>query len=282
MANDLPDHLLSDDQLREALGARPFRFTVQVGSTNDIARDWAIAGAPTGAIVLTEEQLAGRGRFGRAWSAPPGTALLMSIILHPRLLPDYQLHLARMTMVGAVAVTETLEGLIGDLSSIPQPLSSTQAHLVTLKWPNDVLLAGRKVAGILPEAIWEGQTLKAVILGIGLNVRVDFAGSGLEDRATNVESVIGSPVDRLALLRDMLARVDYWAARTKDSVLLDTWRSRLETIGKHIVVHGVTHGAGGEIGGEAVAVDEDGALLLRTDDGTIRRIVAGEVTLSGV
>ncbi|HLY25777.1 MAG TPA: biotin--[acetyl-CoA-carboxylase] ligase [Aggregatilineales bacterium] len=267
MANDV----LSEPQLREALGARPFRFDLQVGSTNDIARDWAVNGAPAGSVVLTEEQTAGRGRFGRAWSAPPGTALLMSIILRPRLSPEFQLHIARMTMVGAVAVAEALEGL--SLGLKPQ----AQLEFVTLKWPNDVLLAGRKVAGVLPEAIWQGQTLNAVIIGIGLNVRVDFNGTGLEDRATSVEAAIGTSVDRLALLRNVLQRVDFWAARVRETDLLDAWRARLETIGKRIVAHGPA----GEIGGQAVDVGTDGALLVRADDGTIQRIVAGEVTLAG-
>ncbi|HLY24992.1 MAG TPA: biotin--[acetyl-CoA-carboxylase] ligase [Aggregatilineales bacterium] len=266
MANDASNKLLDDARLREALGARPFRFAVQVGSTNDIARDWALNGAPTGAVVLTEEQIAGRGRFGRVWTAPPGSALLMSIILRPRITPQ---NVGRLTMVGAVAVAEGLENLSEQIKRPPQ--------MVTLKWPNDVLLAGRKVAGILPEAIWQGQALSAVIVGIGLNVSVDFTGTGLEDQAISVETGVRVPVDRLALLDAILHRVDFWAARAMDSSLLDAWRTRLETLGKRIVAQS----AAGEIGGQAVDVDEDGALLVRADDGTMQRIVAGEVTLTG-
>src|SRR5579871_4891908 len=141
MADDRTD-LLTEARLRAALGARPFRFEPQVGSTNNIAHDWALTGAPSGSVVLTEEQLTGRGRFGRGWSAPPGMALLMSVILRPRIAGN---RLARLTMVGAVAVGEVLEGIA--------------PGQVSLKWPNDVWLAGRKVAGVLPEAIWQGDAL---------------------------------------------------------------------------------------------------------------------------
>jgi BirA family biotin operon repressor/biotin-[acetyl-CoA-carboxylase] ligase len=266
MASDL----LTEARLREALGARPFRFEMQVDSTNDIAREWALNGAPSGSVVLTEEQLAGRGRFGRKWSAPPGTALLMSVILRPRITPE---HLTRLTMVGAVSVVETLE------TPDPSPFGrgeSESPNSLSLKWPNDVLLAGRKVAGILPEAIWQGQSLAAVILGIGLNVRVDFAGTELENRSTSIEQRLGITVDRALLLSHLLQRIDYWAVRVADVALLDAWRSRLVTLGQRVTARGTA----GIIDGLAVDVDNNGGLVLRSDDGTIHHVVAGEVTLS--
>ena len=134
MANDRINDTLTDQRLRAALGARPFRYFPQVGSTNDIARQWALDGAPAGSVVLTDEQLTGRGRFGRVWSAPSCTALLMSVIIRPR-----AARIPRLTMLGAVAVAEVLEEIA--------------PGKVTLKWPNDVRLEGRKVAGVLPEAI---------------------------------------------------------------------------------------------------------------------------------
>ncbi len=245
------------------LGARPFHFDPQVGSTNDVAREWALAGAPAGFVALAEEQIAGRGRFGRFWSAPPGTSLLISVILRPRV---SHARLPRLTMVGAVAVAETLSDL-----------ESGSDISVSIKWPNDVWLNGLKVAGVLPEAIWQGQTMSAVILGIGLNVRVDFKGTPLEGRATSIESAAGLAVDRAQLLAHLLQRIDYWSMRVEDPGLFEAWRSRLITLGRHITAHGEK----GDLAGQAVDVDDDGTLILRADDGTIHRIVAGEVTLSG-
>ncbi len=277
---------------------------MQVGSTNDIARDWALGGAPSGSVVLTEEQITGRGRFGRKWSAPPGTALLMSVILRPRVSPE---HITRLTMVGAVSVAEILEALTpnpspedkGDMppivfssdrsqeglplqesTSSPSPFAERGAGgkvpTIALKWPNDVLLANRKVAGILPEAIWQGHSLAAVILGIGVNVRVDFAGTDFEDRSASIEPTLGIKVDRALLLAQLLQRIDYWAMRVVETTLLEAWRSRLVTLGQHITACG----AAGIITGLAADVDDNGGLVLQADDGTIHHVVAGEVTLS--
>ncbi len=251
--------ILSETSLREALGSRPFRFERQVGSTNDLAREWAEQGAQSGSVVVTDEQVTGRGRFGRKWSAPPGTALLMSVILRPRVTPT---RLPRMTMVGAVSLSEVLAEIV--------------PGKVSLKWPNDVWLSGRKVAGILPEALWRGETLIAVVLGIGLNIRIDFAGTPLEDRAISLESMQGVHVERAALLSKLLRRIDHWSQRIADPLLVSTWRGQLNTLGQRVTVHT----SDSSISGQASGVDDDGALLLRLDDGTIQRVVAGEVTLA--
>ncbi len=258
----MADGLLNESRLRAALGTRPFRFALQTGSTNDLARQWALDGAPAGSVVVAEEQTAGRGRFGRSWSAPAGSALLASVILRPDAPPG---HLPRLTMVGAVSVADVLAELA--------------PGQVSLKWPNDVLLTGRKVAGILPEAIWEGERLSAVVLGIGLNVRVDFTGTPLADRAISVEAVTGVTIDRAALLAALLSRVDHWSARLGDPALSATWRDRLSTLGQRVAASSAD-GQTGRIVGLALDVDADGALLLQTDDGLTQRIVAGEVTLA--
>jgi BirA family biotin operon repressor/biotin-[acetyl-CoA-carboxylase] ligase len=258
----MADGLLSESRLRAALGTRLFRFAQRTGSTNDIARQWALDSAPAGSVVVAEEQTAGRGRFGRSWSAPAGSALLFSVILRP----DGPLsYLPRLTMAGAVAVVEALTELA--------------PGQVSLKWPNDVLLAGRKVAGVLPEAIWDGERLGAVVLGIGLNVRIDFAGTPLANRAISIETVTGTTVDRAALLAVLSSRVDHWSARLSDPALSGTWRGWLSTLDQRVAASSV-EGQTGQIVGLALDVDADGALLLQTDDGLTHRIVAGEVTLA--
>ena len=247
---------LDAGRLRTVLGARPYRFERQIGSTNDVAREWALKGAPHGSVVVADEQVAGRGRFGRPWSAPPGTALLMSVILRVN-----NTQVQRLTMLGAVAVAEALDPIV--------------PGQVRLKWPNDVLLAGRKVAGILPEAIWQSDKIMAVVLGMGINVRVDFAATPLDGRAVSVEPVAGRAVNRAELLAAVLARIDYWMIRI--AALHETWRRRLSTLGQQVTVRAENS----TIVGQALDVDENGALILQALDGTIHQIIAGEVTLSG-
>src|SRR5215510_3384097 len=176
--------LLSETRLREALGARPFRFFAQVGSTNDVARQWALANAPTRSVVVAEEQVAGRGRFGRVWTAPAGSSLLMSVILRPRVTPA---RLSRMTMVGAVSLAEVLEDLA--------------PWLIGLKWPNDVQVKGRKVAGILAETALQPDSMATPIA---------------------------------VMLDKLLRRIDYWSVRGEESGLLEAWRGRLTTIGQRV------------------------------------------------
>ncbi len=241
------------------LSGRPHRYFSQIGSTNDAATAWALSGAPEGAVVLADEQTAGRGRLGRTWIAAPGSSLLLSVILRPRLAPET---LPRVTLMGAVALAEAL----ADWGLSPG-----------IKWPNDVLLGGRKTAGILSEAVWSGDDLTAVVLGIGVNVRADALPDAAALNATSVEAALGRVPDRWRLLLDLLARIDAWSARLGDAALLDTWRAYSVTLGRCITA---TLGETAWMG-MAEAIDEAGALLLRTDDGQLHRLLAGDVTLHG-
>lgn len=258
--------LLTPDTLRAALGTRPFRFFDQVGSTQDIARDWALADppAPEGAVVIAEAQTAGRGRQGRPWHSPPGGALLVSAIYRPVLAPE---HLQRMTMAAGLALADVLRPLLG--------------AAFALKWPNDGLIRGKKVCGVLSEAIWVGDRLAAVVVGIGLNVRVDFAGIDLAASATSLETELGYPVNRIALLTALLARLDHWAARASEADVVEAWRARLGTLGQRVIVYPVEVQESAPLfTGVAEGVDDVGALLVRLDTGEVRRVLAGDVTLA--
>lgn len=262
----MPD-IFTPESLREALGARAFKFFPQVGSTQDIARDWALDErdpAPAGAVVIAEEQTAGRGRQGRAWFAPPGSSIMVSAVLRPDLPPE---HLTRCTMAGGLAVLDVLRPLLGER--------------VALKWPNDVLVGPNKICGVLPEATWIGNTLAAVILGIGLNVRTDFSASEQDLQATSIEAEIGHRVDRHALLRDLLARIDHWAAQVGDAALVETWRANLGTLGKRVNVYTRPSAFPSPgFSGVAESVDDDGALVVRLESGERRRVRAADVGLS--
>ena len=248
---------LSEDAIRTALAPRPTRYYAQAGSTNDLALDWLRNGAPTGSVVVADEQTSGRGRLGRAWYAPPGTALMLSVILRPPVTA-----VGRMTMLGAVAVCDLLSERV-------------EPTVVGMKWPNDVRLNGRKVCGILPEAAWEGNRLLGVALGIGLNVRIDFRDTPFETTATSLESESGKPVDRLDLLVRLLRHVDAWAGKVESPVLYEAWRQRLTMLGQRVSVSN----ADGRIDGRAEAVDSQGALMLRMETGELRRVMAGDLFL---
>ncbi len=241
------------DSFAEALAGLAtarLRYTVHhaalVASTNDWARSLAAAGAPEGTLCWADAQSAGRGRRGRGWLSPCG-GLYLSLILRPTLPPAA---IPRLTLMAAVA------------------LARASGPAATIKWPNDILLDGRKVCGILSELHGDPA---AVILGIGVNVAADPALAAVPTAGS-----LGAP-DRIALLRGILAELDAcydglvagaWPA------LLDEWRGRCRTLGQEVTVAG----AFGQVAGRALDVDPDGALLLTTAGGT-RRFLAGEVTL---
>jgi BirA family transcriptional regulator, biotin operon repressor / biotin---[acetyl-CoA-carboxylase] ligase len=212
-------------------------------STNERARELAAAGAPHGTLVTADEQSAGRGRQGRTWTAPPGSAVLMSVLL--RELSE------TLPLAAAVAVCEAL------------PVEAR------IKWPNDVWIDGRKVAGILVEARpQEGWA----VLGIGLNVSVeveDFPAE-LRETATSLR-IAGADLAREAALEAVLAALDHWLPQPTDDVLA-AWRSRDALLGRSV------RWQNGSNEGTAAGIDASGALLVDTADGTVS-LDAGEVHL---
>lgn len=240
---------LSVEHLQAVLGSRPFEYYPQIGSTNDRALEWLREGKPAGAVFVADEQLKGRGRLGRSWFAPPGTALMFSVALRPP-----QSYLSRVNMLAALSV---LEGI--------------QTAGAALKWPNDVLLNGRKMCGVLSEAAWEGDRLLGVALGIGLNVRIDFTNTPFEATAISLETVLPS-LNRASLLATILARIDNWVAHIESDDLFANWKARLATLGKPVSVNGLE--------GIAEDVDPEGALLVRDQAGVLHRVIAGDIAQS--
>jgi BirA family transcriptional regulator, biotin operon repressor / biotin---[acetyl-CoA-carboxylase] ligase len=239
--------------IRDHLAPRPVRYFESIGSTNDEARNWLREGAPADAVVIADQQTKGRGRMGRVWQTPPGAALAVSVILHT---PVEQLH--QVSMIGALAISDVALGL--GLSE------------VSIKWPNDVLVNGRKVSGVLPESHWDGDKLLGVVLGMGINVSVDFTGTELEDKAISLETAIGKALNRLDLLANLLTAVDQWQA---SPALFDTWKRRLVTLGQIVAVNTPN----GTLHGLAETVDEHGVLILHNDQGELQRVIAGDIAL---
>jgi BirA family biotin operon repressor/biotin-[acetyl-CoA-carboxylase] ligase len=252
-------------------------YLEQVGSTNDVAKELASQGAPAGTVVVAEEQTAGRGRLDRRWVAPRHTSLLCSVLLRPDLRPA-QGH--RLTMLFSMAAADAVAAMV-DLS-------------VALKWPND-LIAGpqtrggevpggrtyptwRKLAGILTESGVIDGDLAFAVVGIGINVNVPR--DVLPDLAPNATSILaetGRRMDRTALLVNLLQAIEARFERLRGGENPHReWASRLTTLGRRVratTAEGFLHGV-------AEGVDQDGALLLRLEDGSRRRLLAGDVTLA--
>ncbi len=234
-----------------------------VQSTNDLAAQAAEASAPEGTIITAEQQTQGRGRFGRTWYSPYGTGIYVSIVLRPSFTPDRAPGISIMT---ALALTETL------LPYFPDD--------VRIKWPNDVLVSGRKVAGILTELSAEGNHINHIIVGVGINANQkagDFPPE-LRESATSLRRVLKRKVNRAELLRAFLQHLerDYLAYNKSG---LKPAHARLKRysalIGEHITLHSGPH----VIEGKAVDFDPNGALILETH-GHRLTISAGEVSVA--
>jgi BirA family biotin operon repressor/biotin-[acetyl-CoA-carboxylase] ligase len=232
---------------------REIRRFAEIDSTNRYALDAARAGEPAGLVVVADHQTAGRGRLGRTWTAPPGASLLVSALLRP----PTQLA-TRAGLAGGLALAEAVEAVTG-----VQP---------GLKWPNDLMVGERKLAGILAEAQLDAAG-PAVVVGIGCNVNWDAVPEELAGTATACNLEAGRPVDRDALLDALLTRLDEHLDRLDEPRLLVDYRNRLITLGQRVRVE--TPGA--VVSGTAVDVGDAGELLVRDDAGSTARVLAGDV-----
>jgi BirA family transcriptional regulator, biotin operon repressor / biotin---[acetyl-CoA-carboxylase] ligase len=245
---------------------RPTLAFERVGSTNDIAHEQARAGAGDGLLVIAEEQLAGRGRLDRSWWAPTGSCLLMSLLLRPSisggLLP---LHRAgQLTMCLGLGAVEGIAEVTG-----------VEARL---KWPNDLVIGGRKLGGMLTELNAKEDRLNYAVLGLGLNVNVDFAAPGappeLAALATSLLAESRAPVDRPALLAAVLLRTEWWYERVLSGESPhEAWSQKLDTLGRRVRVTLM----GRLLEGAAVGVTPEGGLLVRDDQGTVEPVWSGDV-----
>ncbi|MSP14823.1 MAG: biotin--[acetyl-CoA-carboxylase] ligase [Chloroflexi bacterium] len=236
------------------------RYFPEIGSTNDYLKHLARQGAGPGLVAVADTQTAGKGRLGRTWLAPPGTCLLLSVLLRPQVPPEQT---GQATMCCALAARDAIRNITG-----LEPL---------LKWPNDLLLQGRKLAGILAESDLSGGRLEFLVAGIGINVNLDTRViPQIQHTATSLMMALNAPVDRGALLAAFLRCLGtYYTAWLKGQSPYPIWRAGLWPLGQE-----VTASAGDRHWhGRAVDVTPAGHLLLALADGSTHELSAGEVTL---
>ena len=253
------------DELSQGLALKrlggQLHYFPEIDSTNSFARQLADNGAREGEIVIAETQTHGRGRLGRRWQSPPFTNLYFSVILRPQLLPA---NAPQITLMAAVALAETVAALI------------TQG--VAIKWPNDILVEGKKLAGILTEAACDPERLQYVLLGIGvnLNYRIDTMPEEIRRRATSLAELTGNMVSREGFFRRLIHALDRCYGELEEvgfARLAPRWEAHFELRGKQVRVESFDQ----SITGTALGIDQDGALLIEDPQGARQRVLAGDV-----
>lgn len=254
-ADDLSPSL-TDNLGTSFIGQRVIYYP-RLTSTMDVARQEAQQGVPQGTVIIADEQVEGRGRVKRIWLSPQGN-IALSIILYP----DVS-YLSYLIMLASLAVVHSIEAVTG---LKPQ-----------IKWPNDVLVNGKKVCGILIESEVQGSQVAYAIIGIGININLRFSDfPEISATATSLNDELGRKVSRVDVIRHLLVEMErlYLTLPAGESIY-EEWRDRLVTLGKKVsVVSG-----NNVLEGVAESVDRSGALVLRYADGSSTRIIAGDVTL---
>ena len=263
----MPDPLAVDGLQRllstRTLG-RNLRLEARTASTNDIAKQLALDGAPDGTVVIADEQHRGRGRQGRSFASPAGVGIYMSLLLRPRVAVS---RLPQLTLVAGVAAAEAVE----DIASVP----------VALKWPNDIMVRGKKAGGILTESVLQADRPPVAVVGIGINVNTTLEQfpEAIRGLVTSLGLAAGRFVPRLPAAAAVLNRFEPLFDTFQHGGLapiLPRWL-RYGRVAGRPVRFTTEHGAGEGI---ALGVDEDGALLVRTADNPRLRILAGEVAFA--
>ncbi len=249
---------------RDRLIGRDFLFFPEIDSTNREARDRARKGAREGTVILADYQSHGRGRLGRTWESPSGANVYLSVILRPPIPPPAAPQITLLAGVSAARALSHVSGLE-----------------CRIKWPNDILVRGKKLAGILAEMEAEGSDTRFIILGFGVNVnweKEDFPPE-LRESATSLRAEKGEEISRAAaaagLLRELEAEYVSFLREGFSARLRDDWNRLSGVNGKRVTLQSPE----GKISGRALGLDPDGALLLLDGEGSTRRFIAGEVSL---
>jgi BirA family biotin operon repressor/biotin-[acetyl-CoA-carboxylase] ligase len=255
---------MNQNELKKTLSQLPLgdiRYFDSIGSTNNEALAWATSGANDLSLVIADEQTAGRGRLDRKWFTPKGTALAFSLILRPT--EAEKPYLTRLVGLAALAVADTLQ---------------THGLIAQVKWPNDVLLNGRKVAGILVESVWSGDEVDCLVIGIGVNV---LKGAVPPEElllfpATSLEESLGPAVQREEILHDILAGIIALRPHLGSDSFIAAWEKALAFRGEPVQVE---QADGSFAAGKLLGLEADGSLRLSQEDGKPSTVRFGDVRL---
>jgi BirA family biotin operon repressor/biotin-[acetyl-CoA-carboxylase] ligase len=256
---------LINKHLKTKTFGRVIRFYREVESTNDVAFDLAKDGATEGTVIIADTQTKGRGRLQRKWISPPGFNLYMSIIFRPSISSK---EASILTLVSSIALFDAV---------------NSHGIKCQIKWPNDLLINRRKVAGVLTEMESDGASVQFVLVGLGINLNMtrgvmnDLMGE-VSEIATSVREELGHEVDRPEFTAKVINLLEEWYDEFKSkgkSAILDEWKKRWGDRNKRVRVR-IERSV---IEGIAYDLDQDGFLLIRKDNGEIERIIAGDVTV---
>jgi BirA family transcriptional regulator, biotin operon repressor / biotin---[acetyl-CoA-carboxylase] ligase len=255
---------MNQNELKKTLSRLPLgdkRYFDSISSTNNEALAWGTSGAEDLSLVLADEQTAGRGRLDRKWFTPKGTALAFSLILRPS--SEEKPHVPRIVGLAALAVADSLR---------------TRGLVAQIKWPNDVLLNGRKVAGILVESVWSGEEVDCVVIGIGMNVLKGAVPSAelVQFPATSLEDSLGPAVEREAVLHDILAGIIALRPHLGTDSFISSWEKALAFRGEQVQVE---EGNGTSMQGKLLGLESDGSLRLSDENGKSITVRFGDVRL---
>jgi BirA family biotin operon repressor/biotin-[acetyl-CoA-carboxylase] ligase len=255
---------MNQNDLKKALSKLPLgdvKYFDSIGSTNNEALAWATSEAKDMSLVIADEQTAGRGRLDRKWFTPPGTALAFSLILHPT--AEEKPYLSRMVGLAALAVVDTL---------------STRGLIAQIKWPNDILLNGQKVAGILIESVWSGEEVDCLVIGIGMNILEGSVPSTelLHFPATSLEESLGPAVEREKVLHAILAEIIALRPHIGSDSFIASWEKALAFRGEQVQVD---EGSGNPITGKLLGLESDGSLRLSDEQSNSITVRFGDVRL---
>lgn len=260
-----PD-LLSPLEIKEKLKTKIFGHKIfcfkEISSTQEVAKKLAVQGYTEGTVVVAEKQTKGRGRMDRKWVSPIG-GVWLSIVLRPSIPPQ---HSQRITLVTSVAVAKTIKKLYRLNARI--------------KWPNDVLIDGRKICGILIEASGEIDKINYMVVGVGVNLNINFdrVNPDLAKTAVSISQILNKRVSRVEFIQEFLTEMEKLYILFNNgrfNQILVEWKSLSETLGRKVKVISQEE----VFIGKALGVDEDGFLLIKLKDGTVKKVVAGDVSI---
>ena len=259
-----PDRMTEDEirlGLKTSFIGRNIDYQESTGSTQKIAHQLSNDDAPEGTVVVAEEQVSGRGRMDRKWHSPKYTGIWMSIILRPNILPA---RAPQLTLLAAVAVVQAMEEVTG---LVPE-----------IKWPNDILINGRKVTGILTELQAEADRINSVIIGIGINVNQEAFPEDIEQTATSLLIEKGEAVSRTELIKSVFAQLEKLYSIYLENGFLPIkllWESYAVSIGKKLKARTLTS----VIEGRALGITDDGVLKIEDKDGVIHHVYSADIEI---